>query len=105
MVPFGALWSVPKHTRPRDRANGPQGADRSEMLGASQMATANRTAPTPKQLSYLAALVERAGMTQDQWRESVGLYESSPWGKRLRTEMITRAAVSRWIDALKARAS
>ncbi len=61
--------------------------------------------PTPKQLSYLAALVSHAGLTQEEWRESVGLYESSPWGNRLRTEMITRAAVSRWIDALKSRSA
>jgi hypothetical protein len=59
--------------------------------------------PTAKQLSYLSALVEKSGMTQDEWRESVGLYEHSAWGKRLRTESITRAAVSAWISQLKAK--
>ena len=58
--------------------------------------------PTPKQLAYLTALIKRAGMTEDQWRDSVGLYEVSPWGRRLRTEAITRTAVSVWIDRLKA---
>lgn len=59
------------------------------------------TPPTDRQLKYLASLVENSGMTQDEWRESVGLYEHSQWGKRLRTESITRAAVSAWIDQLK----
>jgi hypothetical protein len=63
------------------------------------------TAPTPKQLAYLNSLITRAGMTQEQWRESVGLYEHSPWGNRLRTELITRQRVSIWIDALKGRQS
>lgn len=62
------------------------------------------TPPSDRQLKYLAALVDRSGMTQDEWRDSVGLYEHSPWGKRLRTESITRAAVSAWIDQLKKRA-
>jgi hypothetical protein len=57
-------------------------------------------APTPRQLSYLADLVKRSGQTQDEWRESKGLYESTPWGRRLRTESITRAAVSTWIGEL-----
>jgi hypothetical protein len=59
------------------------------------------TAPTSRQLAYLAALVERAGMSQDDWRESVGLYEHSAWGRRLRSEMVTRASVSRWIADLQ----
>lgn len=57
--------------------------------------------PTARQLSYLNALIARSGMGQDEWRESVGLYEHSPWGKRLRSELITRQGVSLWIDALK----
>lgn len=57
--------------------------------------------PTPRQLAYLASLVEKSGMTQDEWRESIGLYEHSPWGKRLRTERVTRSNVSVWIDMLK----
>ena len=64
---------------------------------------ASNSAPTGKQLAYLAALVGQSGQTQEEWRESKGLYETSPWGKRLRTEMITRANVSRWIDELKSR--
>jgi hypothetical protein len=67
------------------------------------MTARNSTAarPTARQLAYLASLVERAGLTQEQWRESVGLYETSPWGRRLRAEMITRASVSAWIGQLK----
>lgn len=61
--------------------------------------------PTPRQLAYLASLVEKSGITQDEWRESIGLYEHSPWGKRLRTERITRANVSVWIDMLKKEAA
>ena len=56
--------------------------------------------PTPAQLNYLAALLAQAGMTQEEWRDSVGLYETSAWGKRLRSEIITRSNVSRWISAL-----
>lgn len=62
-------------------------------------------APTDRQRSYLAALIKRAGMTDEEWRDSVGLYETSPWGKRLRTEMITRARMSVWIDQLRERTS
>jgi hypothetical protein len=62
--------------------------------------TGNR--PTERQLAYLASLVSAAGLTQDEWRTQVGLYETSPWGRRLRTEVITRASVSAWIDQLKA---
>lgn len=36
------------------------------------------SAPTEKQKAYLAALIEKAGLTQEEWRESVGLYEKSP---------------------------
>lgn len=57
--------------------------------------------PTPSQLACLSTLISRSGMTQAEWRESVGLYEHSPWGKRLRTEAITRAAVARWIRDLR----
>jgi hypothetical protein len=57
--------------------------------------------PTEKQLSYLNALITKAGMTQEQFNETRGLYETSPWGKRLRAENITRASVSRWITQLK----
>ncbi len=63
------------------------------------------SAPTPRQLAYLASLVTRAGLSQDEWRESVGLYEHSPWGRRLRTEMITRSRVSAWIDDLKSKSA
>lgn len=66
---------------------------------------ASSSAPSPEQLSYLADLVAKSGQTQEQWRDSKGLYETSPWGKRLRTEMITRSNVSRWIDELKSRQS
>jgi len=59
------------------------------------------SAPTPKQLSYLTALINRSGMTREQWEDSVGLREHSPWGVRLRTELITRQRVSIWIDALR----
>src|ERR1700728_4335232 len=58
-------------------------------------------APTPAQTIYLSDLIKRSGMTPEEWRDSVGLYEVSPWGKRLRTENITRTAMSRWIDQLK----
>lgn len=58
-------------------------------------------APTSKQLSYLSALIERSGMTRTEWEDSVGLLEHSPWGVRMRSEMITRQRVSIWIDALK----
>lgn len=56
--------------------------------------------PTPKQLSYLTALIARSGMTREQWEDSVGLREHSPWGVRFRSENVTRAAVSVWIDRL-----
>lgn len=59
--------------------------------------------PTAKQLNYLMSLVKQAGMTQEEWRDSVGLYEVSPWGKRLRSELVTRVSVSRWIDDLRRR--
>ena len=58
-------------------------------------------APTPAQTHYLSDLIKRSGMSEEDWRDSVGLYEVSPWGKRLRAENITRASVSRWIDRLK----
>ncbi len=61
------------------------------------------TPPTAKQLSYLNALIAKSGMTDDEWRESVGLYEHSPWGRRLRSDLITKHRVSIWIDALKSR--
>jgi hypothetical protein len=35
--------------------------------------------------------------------DSVGLIERSPWGRRVRTEMITRVAMSRWITDLRSR--
>lgn len=63
------------------------------------------TGPSPAQLSYLNDLAIKAGYKDGtggrQFREALGLYESSPWGDRLRTEAITSAAVSRWIDLLK----
>jgi hypothetical protein len=59
--------------------------------------------PTPKQLDYLNSLIERAGLTREQFHESTGLYEHSPWGDRLRSELIARANVSRWIDDLRKR--
>lgn len=61
-----------------------------------------QSAPTPKQTAYLAKLIEQAGMTQEEFRESHGLYEHSPWGRRLRSELITRSRVSLWISELKA---
>jgi len=64
---------------------------------------ASNSAPTDRQKEYLAALIEKSGQSQEDWREAHGLYEHSPWGKRLRTEMITRASMSRWIDELKSR--
>ncbi len=57
--------------------------------------------PTPKALAYLADLVKKSGQTQEEWRESKGLYEHSPWGRRLRSEAVTSASVSRWISELK----
>jgi hypothetical protein len=65
-------------------------------------ASARGSEPTPRQLSYLTVLIERSGQTEEQWRESVGLYEHSAWGRRLRTETITRARVSAWISDLRA---
>ena len=61
--------------------------------------------PSTAQLSYLNDLAIKAGYedgTSGQaFRERFGLYESSPWGNRLRSEAITSAAVSAWIDILK----
>jgi prolyl-tRNA synthetase len=57
--------------------------------------------PTPKQVEYLHTLMRKAGLTEEEWRESVGLYEYSPWGKRVRSEMITRQRMSVWIAHLR----
>jgi hypothetical protein len=76
---------------------------RSNYRRPQHSAAPSGNAPTQRQLDYLNALITQAGMTQDQFGESVGLYESSPWGKRTRTELITRARVSIWIDQLKAK--
>ena len=61
--------------------------------------------PSPRQLDYLNDLAEQAGYAGGTagrpFRERFGLYESSPWGDRLRAEAITSAAVSAWIDILK----
>lgn len=62
------------------------------------------TAPTQRQLDYLNTLIKQSGLTQDEWRESVGLYEHNAFGRRLRAEIINRAAVSRWIADLKSAA-
>ena len=59
--------------------------------------------PTAKQLSYLNALISKSGMTREQWEDSVGLREHSPWGVRMRSEMITRQRVSVWIDMLRSK--
>jgi hypothetical protein len=56
--------------------------------------------PTQRQLDYLNSLIEKSGITQQQWQESVGLIEANAWGGRVRNEMITRRNVSRWIDRL-----
>lgn len=61
------------------------------------------SAPTPKQRAYLSALITRAGMTQEQWMDTVGLREHSPWGVRVRSELITRARMSVWISDLVAK--
>lgn len=60
-------------------------------------------APTQRQRDYLAALIKQAGVTPEEWQESVGLIEANAWGGRLRTEMITRANMSRWIGDLKSK--
>ena len=60
-------------------------------------------APTAKQLSFLNDLISRSGMTREQWEDQVGLREHSPWGVRMRSELVTRQRVSIWIDALKSR--
>lgn len=82
------------------------GYGRNNYRGYSRNSTSGTgSAPTAKQTAYLDALITKAGMTRREWEESVGLIEANPWGGRLRTEAITRANVSRWIDALQAHTS
>lgn len=66
------------------------------------------TAPTAKQRSYFGRLVVEVAAKENTDENgvyrSLGLLESSEWGDRIRGEIITKAAMSRWIDQLKARA-
>lgn len=57
--------------------------------------------PTERQLSYLSDLISKAGLTRDEFYQAAGLYEVSPWGKRFRSESLTRSYVSVLIDGLR----
>jgi hypothetical protein len=67
----------------------------------------SNTAPTAKQRGYFARLVVEVAAKENTDEngvyQSLGLLESSPWGNRIRGELISKAAMSRWIDQLKAR--
>ena len=60
--------------------------------------------PTAKQQGYFARLVvevaAKANTDENGVYQSLGLLE----GDRIRGELISKAAMSRWIDQLKARA-